>query len=242
MVQSCSIRRLRRTGRTRLVRGLGLGLLAGVLAAPVLASEREHGAHEHGVGQLNVAVEGAEVEIELIAPGADIVGFEHEAETEADKAAVAKAAALLADGPAIFVFPDGAACALEEAEVESAMLEDEHAHEEHAHEEHAHEEHAHEEHADEKHGDEEHGHEEHAHEKHGDEEHAHEEHAGEEGESHSEFHAHYHFECGNPGALEHIEVRYFEHFPNAEELDVQTITDSGQGAQELTAEATRLDL
>lgn len=216
MEQGCSISRLGRTGRTRLVQGLGLGLLAGFLAAPVAApvgaAEREHGAHEHGVGQLNVAIEGDEVEIELIAPGADIVGFEHEAETEADKAAVAEAAALLADGPAIFVFPDGAACALEEAEVESALLEGEHAHEEHADE------------------------------KHSDEEHAHEEHAGEEGESHSEFHAHYHFECGNPGALDHIEVRYFEHFPNAEELDVQTITDDGQGAQELTAEAARLDL
>ena len=216
MEQGCLIRRLRRTGRTRLVQGLGLGLLAGLLAAPVAplvsAAEREHGAHEHGVGQLNVAIEGDEVEIELIAPGADIVGFEHEAETEADKAAVAEAAALLADGPAIFVFPDGAACALEEAEVESALLEGEHAHEDHADEKHAHEEHAH------------------------------EEHAGEEGESHSEFHAHYHFECGNPGALDHIEVRYFEHFPNAEELDVQTITDDGQGAQELTAEAARLDL
>jgi len=68
-------------------------LLAGlvVAAGPAASAEREHGAHEHGVGQLSLAVEGNTVEIEITAPGADIVGFEHAAETEADRAALTAA-------------------------------------------------------------------------------------------------------------------------------------------------------
>ncbi|MCF3629714.1 DUF2796 domain-containing protein [Thalassospiraceae bacterium LMO-SO8] len=106
-------------------------LLAGlfVAAKPASAAEREHGPHEHGVGQLSLAVEGNEVEIEITAPGADIVGFEHAAETEADRAALAAAAARLKDAVALFHFPPRAACRLEEAEVHSALLDGAHGHE-----------------------------------------------------------------------------------------------------------------
>ena len=53
--------------------------LAVFLATSLQASER---AHEHGVVQLSIAIEGNEVEIELVVPGADAVGFEHAAGTE----------------------------------------------------------------------------------------------------------------------------------------------------------------
>tara|TARA_R110000782_G_scaffold3506_1_gene12863 strand:- start:71 stop:670 length:600 start_codon:yes stop_codon:yes gene_type:complete len=118
-------------------------LLAGlvVAAGPAASAEREHGAHEHGVGQLSLAVEGNVVEIEITAPGADIVGFEHAAETEADRAALAAAAARLKDAVALFRFPPKADCRLEEAEVHSALLDDAHDHEKkHDHDKgHAHE-------------------------------------------------------------------------------------------------------
>lgn len=106
-------------------------LLAGlfVAAGPAASTEREHGAHEHGVGQLSLAVEGNTVEIEITAPGADIVGFEHAAETEADRAALAAAAARLKDGAGLFRFPPKADCRLEDAEVHSALLDDAHDHE-----------------------------------------------------------------------------------------------------------------
>jgi hypothetical protein len=112
-------------------------LLAGlfVAASPASAAEREHGPHEHGVGQLSLAVEGNVVEIEITAPGADIVGFEHAAETEADRAALAAATARLKDAVALFRFPPKAACRLEEAEVHSALLDGAHGHEKgHEHE------------------------------------------------------------------------------------------------------------
>ncbi len=100
-----------------------------VAAGPASSADREHGAHEHGVGQLSLAVEGNVVEIEITAPGADIVGFEHAAETEADRATLAAAAARLKDGASLFRFPPNAGCRLEDAEVHSALLDDTHDHE-----------------------------------------------------------------------------------------------------------------
>lgn len=53
------------------------------------------GKHEHGVAQLNVALDGKTLELELDSPAMNLVGFEHAASTDADKAAVAKARAQL---------------------------------------------------------------------------------------------------------------------------------------------------
>ena len=94
-----------------------------LFAFPAVAAEKGgHGAHVHGAGRLNVAIEGDAVSIELSAPADDIVGFEHPATTPEDKAAVTKAVALLQDGPALFVFPAAAGCRLEEAKVETGLL------------------------------------------------------------------------------------------------------------------------
>ena len=202
---------------------LGIGVAAClVLAAggPGHASEREHGAHVHGVGQMNLAVEGKEVEIELTAPGADIVGFEHAAETDADRKAVVAATEKLKKALALFSFPVAAKCELEEAEVHTEMMD---GHGDGNEKRHDHgKDHAHEKEHD-------HG-KEHAPEK----KHDHE-------ERHAEFRAHYHFECGALEALSHIDVSgYFRSFPNARELEVQSITAKGQGAGELTAANPRL--
>ena len=90
--------------------------------------------HQHGVGQLNVAIQGDHVEIELETPGADIVGFEHPPRTAEQKKAVQDAATTLRNGSAIFVFPAAARCKLEKTKVESGLLEDNHeAHEEKHH-------------------------------------------------------------------------------------------------------------
>jgi hypothetical protein len=90
---------------------------------------RELGAHEHGHSTLNIAIEGTEVAMELIAPGADVVGFEHEAESAADKATLEAAEAKLADPLSLFAMPAEAECSLQTATVE---IEGEH-HDEEAH-------------------------------------------------------------------------------------------------------------
>ena len=60
-----------------------------LVAVPLRAQDkREMEAHEHGVSTLELAVEGGEVAINLTSPGADIVGFEYAASSDADKDAV----------------------------------------------------------------------------------------------------------------------------------------------------------
>ena len=47
--------------------------------------------HEHGVGELNIAVEGSTIEFEFMIPGADIVGFEYVAKSDEDIAKINQA-------------------------------------------------------------------------------------------------------------------------------------------------------
>jgi hypothetical protein len=104
-------------------------------AFPVLADEhRQLGAHVHGHGHLNIAIEGKKVAIELEVPGADIVGFEHEPSTGEQRSAIAEGKAKLAKALALFVPPPQAGCELEHAKVAlEAEHEEEHQHEQ-AHE------------------------------------------------------------------------------------------------------------
>jgi hypothetical protein len=95
-------------------------LSAGAIVSPAFAAEgdrRELGPHEHGVGNLNIAVEGTKVSMELEVPGMDIVGFEYVAKTAKQKAAVEKAKKQLLAPLAIFKFPAAANCATQQANV-----------------------------------------------------------------------------------------------------------------------------
>ena len=129
-----------------------LSLIPLLAVAPAFAEDtRQLDAHEHGVGALNIAIEETTVAMEFHAPGADIVGFEYAAESEADRAAVDAAVATLATPLDLFVMPDAAECSVTQA---SAKLESDehHDHDEHDHAEHDHDEHDHEAHEHEEHG------------------------------------------------------------------------------------------
>jgi Protein of unknown function (DUF2796) len=90
-----------------------------IFILPAAAQEhRELGAHEHGRGTLNIAVEGNKVTMELEAPGVDVVGFEHAAKTSREKAAVDKAKAQLMTPLSLFNLPVAAECRVTEASVE----------------------------------------------------------------------------------------------------------------------------
>src|SRR2546430_17581707 len=97
-----------------------LCLLASAIATPSIAADehRELGAHEHGRGTLNIAVEGNRVTMELEVPGVDLVGFEHAAKTRRDKSAVEKAKTQLMAPLALFALPASAGCRVTEAQVE----------------------------------------------------------------------------------------------------------------------------
>ncbi len=187
------------------------------VAFPVLAEEkRELGAHEHGHGALNIAVEGRSLLMELEVPGHDIVGFEHAAVSDADKAAVETGLAQLAKAGELFGLPAAAGCELVEVSAEVHGDEDHEAHEDHDHDAHK----------------DDHDHDDHK----GDHE------AHEEEEGHSEFHAEYAFTCQKADNLTEIELTYFNVFPNAEELDVQVVTDAGALKVEASAEAATVAL
>ena len=95
-------------------------------------------AHEHGVASLNVALDGQTLEIQLQSPAMNLVGFEHEAKSEADKAKVAATRQHLEQPQALFALPIEAKCALQDSELDSPLFGG-HAHEEHEHaDEHGH--------------------------------------------------------------------------------------------------------
>lgn len=81
------------------------------------ASQAAQDAHEHGVGELNVVVEGAAVGLELRVPGVDVVGFEHKARTEQEKAAVAATLARFAKPGHLFELSAAARCVVTRAQV-----------------------------------------------------------------------------------------------------------------------------
>ena len=165
---------------------------------------RQLDAHEHGVGQLNIAIEGTNVAMEFEAPGADIVGFEYEATSVDDRARIDQAVARLASPLDLFALPVAAQCVAMEANV--ALKGDDHE--------------KHEDHEDEQHQD---------------------DHAEAE-VSHTEFRADYVLTCATPDAITAIEFAYFDQFPNAQELDVQVITDQGASAYEIERDNPVLNL
>lgn len=219
-----------------------LALVALLSAASGLAEEnRQLDAHEHGVGKLNIAVDGTTVAMEFHAPGADIVGFEYEAESEKDLAAIDAAIVTLSAPLDLFVMPAGAACSVTEAH---AALESEEAHAgEGDHDDHDHDK-EHDAHDDDDHA-------EHDHDGHDDEDddtgHSdHDDHDGHDDDTeeagHTEFHAEYSLTCANPGALTEITFAYFEAFENALEVEVQVITSAGAQAFEIERDNPTLDL
>jgi hypothetical protein len=199
-----------------------VSLVAFVTAFHALAEDsRQLDAHEHGVGTLNIAIEGATVAITFEAPGADIVGFEYAAESDIDLAAIDAAIATLAAPLDLFVMPDAAGCSVVEAQAE---LESEDEHDSHGDD--GHDNGSHGNHAEEGHDD------------HSDEDHA--DHADEIG--HTEFHAEYTLTCDTPDALNEMTFKYFEAYPNAQEVEVQIITAAGAQAFEVERDAPVLTL
>ena len=106
-----------------------VGVLACIAVSASADEHRQLGAHVHGHGRLNIAIEDKTVSIELEVPGADIVGFEHEASTPKQKAALEKAKAKLAAGLSLFTPAAAANCTEKSAKVSiEAEHGDEHEH------------------------------------------------------------------------------------------------------------------
>lgn len=192
-----------------------------VASVAVAEERRELDAHVHGHASLLIAIENGQIAMELEAPGMDIVGFEHAASSEADKALIDQAIHDLEDPIKLFQIPQAAGCSLSSAQID-IHGDDEGGHEDEHHEEDGHA--THDEHDD---------HSEHAED---------DDHHGHEAAGHTEFHASYVMNCStlNDGAV--WTTHFFETFPNAGELDVSLLGDGGQTGTTLTLESPDLDL
>ena len=116
------------------------------------ASAVAQSTHVHGQGQVGMAIDQNLISMTLESPGADIVGFEHEARTAEEKTTVTEALKHLSDPMFVIQLPANASCKVVQA---SSEVTSENGDEGHAdHEDHdEHEEHAdHEEHENEAHG------------------------------------------------------------------------------------------
>ncbi|MBN3860658.1 DUF2796 domain-containing protein [Pseudomonas frederiksbergensis] len=114
----------------RLLFALPFALLPLAVAHAAVEHDHDHaehgslGAHEHGVGRLNAALDGQTLELELESPAMNLVGFEHAATTDADKAKVTAARAQLEKPLALFNLPKAAGCVIATQELESPLFGD----------------------------------------------------------------------------------------------------------------------
>lgn len=91
-------------------RSAALWALGLMMAAAPVAAEQVHGAHEHGVAELRVAIDGGAIELEFASPLDSLVGFEHAPRTAAQRKAFTAAEAVLRDPAQVFALPAGAGC------------------------------------------------------------------------------------------------------------------------------------
>lgn len=196
------------------MKAVTLLLAAAAFGAQANHDEHEshsHGAHEHGHGHLNLVLDGNQLMIELQAPAADLVGFEHAANTDEEKAQYAKAVARLQQPDTLFRFDPAAGCKLTQQELQTAKEDHDHDHEhEHEHE--------------------------HEHDK---ADGAHDEHHHDDA-GHADMGAMYTYTCATPAKLTGLEATLFSLYPSLEKLSVQGILPTGQTAAELTPSANKL--
>lgn len=171
---------------------------------------RQHGAHVHGQVEFNIAQDGNELLVEITAPGADVVGFEHAPTNDAEKQQLKDAVAKLSHADHVFTLTSEAGCKVEHQSVTHTLGDSEH--DQHDHEEH-------------------HDHDKHDH--HDYDKHDHEEHHQDGAASHGEFTVEYHYSCENISAVNEIETSWFTKFPSTESIKVNVLTDSKQAAMEL---------
>ncbi len=200
-----------------------LAIVIGLSLSTVATAEeyRQHSAHVHGHVEFNIAQDGSDLLLELTAPGADVVGFEHAPENAEQEKTLQHAVATLEDSNALFAINPQAQCEIEEVHVEHTLGGQHEEHEHHDHEGHDHDEHAH------------HDHDKHDHDGH--EGHDHSEHS-----DHGEFTVQYRFHCAQVGELSRIQTDWFNQFPSTESVNVNLFTDTTQSATSLTKSNTQI--
>lgn len=100
-----------------------LAIVIGLSLSTVATAEeyRQHSAHVHGHVEFNIAQDGSDLLLEITAPGADVVGFEHAPENAEQEKTLQHAVATLEDSNALFAINPQAQCEIEEVHVEHSL-------------------------------------------------------------------------------------------------------------------------
>lgn len=175
-------------------------------------SHEEHAAHEHGAASLTLAIGTEGLEIMLESPAANLVGFEHAANTDEDKKKLAEAKTKLATGAELFRINPEATCTFKSVNIVSALLGNANA------ETTKEEAEAHDENKSKKEP---------------------AEHQHPEDETHHDMDVTWTFTCVKPAELKTISTKLFASFPEGfQKIKAEWVTDRGASAQELTTDAT----
>jgi hypothetical protein len=204
------------------------GALLIIFGADQLTAQT-HEAHEHGIAQLNVAVENSQVELDLDSPLINFISFEHPPSTPEQKEEVKRLGQTLAGYGELFILTPEAGCtasglALSSDNIEASLLppstlaDDDH-----------------------KSGDSGHIHGDHGEEaEHG--EHHEAGHDHEDGDhEHGDLEGRFVFSCQKPEALKSLEIKLFEKFPSLESIDIQLVSDKGQRAASLNSKSPSIN-
>ena len=190
------------------------------ISSQALGQHTRHGAHLHGVAELTVALEEDAIEMMFTAPAASVVGFESEAASSEQLKAVEDARLVLRDPFRLVTFV-GKKCDLIKALVDLTAISSSQKDEHDGH--------------DEGHDDHNTGHDDH--------DAGHDDHDSADGEeSHSDIIAKYEFECSSDGQLKKLEFGPDELLFGLDKVNVMWVSESGQGAAEVTADQLVVEL
>jgi hypothetical protein len=83
----------------------------------------QHGVHQHGVGALNLALDGQVLELEMSGPADNFLGFEHVPVSDVERQQAQQVLKALREPGSLFILPAGAGCVAESTEIHSDLLE-----------------------------------------------------------------------------------------------------------------------
>ncbi|MEI8631636.1 DUF2796 domain-containing protein [Vibrio sp. PP-XX7] len=163
---------------------------------------------------MNIAQDAEALLIEITAPGADVVGFEHAPQSSAEHKALDQAIERLEQADQLITINPDAGCHIESSHVQQTKHH---------------------------HDDEEDGHD---HANHHDDHDAtaHVDHDEHEHAEHNAFTIEYHFECKHADALQQLSTQWFTHFPNTHGIHVNIFTDRRQSSAQLAPTNTQVAL
>ena len=209
---------------------IAVTLFTGIQSAYAEKSAESLDAHVHGLSELTIAMDAKTIELQLISPAMNLVGFEHKASSKQDIAAVKQAELILGQHNSQFLIAGGDCEHLSTSIDSDDLLESDNHHDDHDdHDKHNdHDDH-------EKHDDHDKHNDHDDHEKHDD----HSEH--DQGETHSEMVASFSYTCKDTSKLSSIKVALFASFPGIHKINTLWVTPSKQGSNMLSAKNSTIN-